>query len=46
MTAWLAITVAMVARITKGSRNHSGATMKKVFSIFWPASRISAPWPR
>ena len=46
MTAWLAITVATVARITTGSRPHSGISRKNglAFAAGW--CRISAAWPR
>ena len=33
ITAWLAITVAAVARITIGTRSHSGPSEKNGFSI-------------
>ena len=46
MTAWLAITVAAVARITSGSRQASLAIMKNGFSAAAGFCSSSAPCPR
>ena len=51
ITAWLAITVAMVARMTSGKRRLSGAIRKKglcriCVSCAGPAARNIAPCPR
>ena len=46
MTAWLAMTVATVARITTGSRPHSGISRKNGFARAAGLWRMSAAWPR
>ena len=46
ITAWLAITVAAVARITIGSRIQCGPSRKNGFSIAAASRIISAPWPK
>ena len=46
MTAWLAITVAAVARTTKGICSQSGAMRKNGFSTAAGDRRTSAAWPK
>ena len=53
ITAWLAMTVAAVARITIGARTISGVIWKNQSTspTGWPPARCStssakAPWPR
>ena len=46
MTAWDAMMVASVARITIGSRAQAGNSRKNGFSSLAGSDRISAPWPR
>ena len=43
MTAWEAITVAMVARITSGMPAQSGARRKKGLATIAGSRRIAAP---
>jgi hypothetical protein len=45
ITAWLAMTVASVARITSGRRAQSGAIRKNGFSTMAGLRSSSADWP-
>src|SRR3954454_9842034 len=46
ITAWEAITVAIIARITIGTRAHDGTSRKNGFAVADGSCRISADWPR
>ncbi len=46
ITAWLAMTVATVDKMTSGSSAHCGAIRKNGFSTAAGLDRTSAPWPR
>ena len=46
ITAWLAITVAIVASSTSGNRPQPGAIRKNGLAIASGSLRISAAWPR
>ena len=46
MTAWLAMTVAAVARTTKGICSQSGAMRKNGFSTAAGDRNTSAAWPK
>ena len=46
ITAWLAITVAIVARMTIGSRAQGGTSRKNGLSAVSGWFRISDAWPR